>query len=380
MRDTAREHLETSIGEALLKRILHEGTPLIDGEMVTFVWQGPDAPQLIGDFNNWGWGPGKPLDLLRVGTEIWAQSVKIPLDAYIEYTYIRDGRRPRDPFNPRLTDNGLGQWNQFFRMPASAPTPLIKKRRSVPHGTVTRGVVEGGHLVVGGQRAVHLYQPPTGEPTPLLVVLDGQDYLKRARLPYIVDNLIAQGRIQPISLALVEHGGQARFVEYMCNESTIAFLLRHVLPLAKEHLNLLDTEHPGAYGVMGTSMSGLMALYTGARVPEIFGRVLCQSGSFAFEVLHHESVIFDLIERHDARPVHIWMDVGRFEFLLPSNRRMYSLLREKGYNVTYHEFSGEHNYTSWRDDLWRGLEALFPPNAVSANENSALESICQQQT
>lgn len=367
MTDTTTEQVEAALAEILLERVRQEGAPLIDGETVTFVWQGPDAPQLIGDFNNWGWGTGKPLDLVQVGTEVWAQSVQIPLDAYIEYTYVRDGRRPRDPFNPHLVDNGMGLWNQFFRMPASAPTPLIKKRRSVPHGTLTRHVIDGGHLVVGGHRAVHLYQPPAGEPTPLLVVLDGQDYLKRARLPYIVDNLIAQGRIRPISLALVEHGGQARFVEYMCNESTIAFLLRHVLPLAKEHLNLLDSAGvPGAYGVLGTSMSGLMALYTGARVPEVFGQVLCQSGSFAFEVLHHESVIFDLIERHDAGPVNIWMDVGRFEFLVPSNRRMYTLLREKGYNVTYNEFPGEHNYTSWRDDLWRGLEALFPPYAISA--------------
>ena len=367
MTDTITEQVETSIGEALLERAQREGTPLIDGETVTFVWQGPDAPQLIGDFNNWGWGLGKPLEMLKVGPEVWAQSVKIPLDAYIEYTYIQDGRRPRDPFNPRLVDNGIGMVNQFFRMPASEPTPLIKKRRSVPHGTLTRHMLDGGQLVVGGHRAVHLYQPPAGEPTPLLVVFDGQDYLRRARLPYIVDNLIAQGRIRPISLALVEHGGQARFVEYMCNESTIAFLLRHVVPLALAHLNLLDiADHPGAYGVMGTSMSGLMALYTGVRVPEVFGRVLCQSGSFAFEVLHHESVIFDLVERHDARPVNIWMDVGRFEFLVPSNQRMYNLLREKGYQVAYNEFPGEHNYTSWRDDLWRGLEALFPPNATSA--------------
>ncbi|HEU5200205.1 MAG TPA: hypothetical protein VFU32_11240, partial [Ktedonobacterales bacterium] len=72
MTDTATEQAETTIAEALLERARREGTPLIDGETVTFVWQGQDAPQLIGDFNNWGWGPGKPLDLLQIGTEVWA--------------------------------------------------------------------------------------------------------------------------------------------------------------------------------------------------------------------------------------------------------------------------------------------------------------------
>jgi enterochelin esterase family protein len=28
--------------------------------------------------------------------------------------------------------------------------------------------------------------------------------------------------------------------------------------------------------------------------------------------------------------------------------------------VIYREFSAGHNYTAWRDDIWRGLEAMFP--------------------
>lgn len=367
MTQSSVEQVQTIAGEALLERARREKTPLIDGERVTFVWQGSQAPQLIGDFNNWGWGPGTPLDLLQLAPDIWAQSVTLPLNAYIEYSYVRDGQRIADPLNPRAITTGLGSFNQFFRMPGSLPTPLVRVRRGVPRGTLTRHIVQGEHLVAGGHRAVHLYQPPTSEPVSLLVVYDGQDYLRRARLPQIVDNLIAQQRIRPLALALVEHGGQARFVEYMCNESTIAFLLRCVLPLAQAHLNLLDIQaFPGAYGVMGASMGGLMALYTGFRVPEVFGRVLSQSGSFAFEVLGHESVIFDLIQQSETRPTSIWMDVGQFEFLLPSNQRMRDLLRAKGYDVVYREYPGEHNYTSWRDDLWRGLEALFPPVDASA--------------
>ncbi len=53
------------------------------------------------------------------------------------------------------------------------------------------------------------------------------------------------------------------------------------------------------------------------------------------------------------------MDAGHYEWLLDSNRQMYALLKEKKYKVKYHEFSGGHNFTAWRDDIWRGLEALF---------------------
>jgi enterochelin esterase-like enzyme len=356
----------TISAETLLERAEREGTPLIDGETVTFVWRGPHAPRLIGDFNNWGWGTGQPIELTQAAPEVWTHTVTLPHDAYIEYTYLDGDHRPRDPYNPRLVDNGLGKWNQFFRMPASAPTPLIHAKGGTPRGKVTRHSVPGDHLVVDGKRDVWLYQPLTSEPAPLLVVFDGQDYRRRARLITMVDNLIAQGRIRPLALALVAHGGQARIAEYQCNDNTIAFLLRHVLPLARAALNLVDIDAcPGAYGVLGASMGGLMALYTGLRLPQVFGQVLSQSGAFGNPNPQFDpaAALFKLIRQEDVQPVHIWMDVGQFEWLVTVNRQTRDLLQAKGYAVTYREYPGEHNYTSWRDDLWRGLEALFGPES-----------------
>jgi enterochelin esterase family protein len=68
----------------------------------------------------------------------------------------------------------------------------------------------------------------------------------------------------------------------------------------------------------------------------------------------------DLIKHGHARDINIWMDAGKLEWLLKDNRRMQPILKKKGYNVIYREFSAGHNYTAWRDDVWRGLEALFP--------------------
>ncbi|HLW01199.1 MAG TPA: alpha/beta hydrolase-fold protein [Ktedonobacterales bacterium] len=352
----------------LLERAEREGTPLIDGETVTFVWRGTHAPRLIGDFNSWGRGNEKSTELVQIAPEVWIQRVTLPSDAYIEYTYIDGDRHPRDVWNPRLVDNGLGKWNQFFRMPDSVPTPLTHVKRGTPRGRLTRHSVEGGELIAGGKREVALYQPPTSDPAPLLVVFDGQDYRRRARLTAIVDNLFAQGRIGPLALALVAHGGQARIAEYRCNDNTIAFLLRHVLPLAREKLHLVDIERfPGAYGVLGASMGGLMALYAGLRVPEVFGHVLSQSGAFGNpHVADFAGALFETLGQEDVKPLSIWMDVGQLEWLVTVNRQMGALLQAKGYTVTYREYSGEHNYTSWRDDVWRGLEAQFGSANASA--------------
>jgi enterochelin esterase family protein len=54
------------------------------------------------------------------------------------------------------------------------------------------------------------------------------------------------------------------------------------------------------------------------------------------------------------------MDIGQLDNLLEDNRQMQKLLNEKEYAVTYREYSGGHNHTAWRNDVWRGLEAMFP--------------------
>jgi enterochelin esterase family protein len=340
----------------LLKRARQEGTPLIDGASAMLVWHGRSAPKLIGDFNDWD--ASRAIALTEIAPGVWMHTLALPRDAYMEYAFVRGERRVPDPLNPRAAPNGIGEVNHFFYMPDAAPTPLARRERGVPRGAVTRYVAEDEWLVVGGRRAVYLYQPPVDEACPLLVVLDGPDYLRRAKLPALVDNLIAQKRIRPIALAMVAHGGKARMIEYGCSEVALGLMLMKVLPLAREHLNLIDIHtQPGAYGVLGASLGGLAALYFGLCTPQVFGKVLSQSG--AFSAMGYDYVVFDLVRDGGVRRLKIWLDAGKFEGLLAANQRMRDLLTAKGYAVAYREYSGGHNFPSWRDDLWRGLENLF---------------------
>jgi enterochelin esterase-like enzyme len=339
-------------------RVRNEGNPLIDGTQVTFVWLGKRAPLLMADF--YDWERGQLLELTKETSDTWIYEVELPADAYMEYSFFQEGERILDPFNPRLTPDGFGHHNHYFYMPAAQPTDLTAHHRNVPHGAVTRQQIETRHLVAGITRIVYLYQPPVTEPCPLLVVWDGREYLRRARLNLIIDNLIHQKRIQPVALALVENHQSARMSEYSCSESTLAFLLNSVLPLASGELNILDVEkQPASFGVLGASMGGLMALYTALRLPVIFGRVICQSGGFSFG--ERETIVYELVEKCDPRPIKIWMDIGLddLRFLLHANRKLYQRLVERGYDVTYREYPAGHNYPAWRDEVWRGLEALF---------------------
>ncbi len=345
--------------KSILERLSKEPTPIIEGDTATFLWKGRSAPDLVGDIT--GWEDGEPFKLERANRWLWSYRMSFPPDAYIEYGFLRGEESLADPLNPRQTSNGVGGYNNFFSMPGYVSTRLAKYDQSIPHGKIKRYSLPTNGLLTGNARTVHLYRPPVRRQVPLLVVWDGQDYLRRIHLDYMVDNLLAQKRIKPVALAFVHNGGQkSRTIEYACNEATLAWLTFEVLPLASSELNLLDFQaHPGAYGVIGASMGGLMALYTGLRFPGIFGNVISQSGAFSFG--GYDMVVYDLLKCEGKSPLNVWMDVGLFDLpgLLEGNRRMRSVLSEGGHQVGYREYSAGHNYPSWKNDIWRGLEALY---------------------
>ncbi len=346
----------------LLTRLQTEGNPLISGRRATFYWMGDHAPHLIDDLHEWDDQPQLLAPVPDSGKPLWSLSLTLPRDAYVEYAFFdpQTHQRHVDPFNARRVSNGFGNYNHFFYMPEAAPTPLAQIRADVKHGAVTRHMVDANALADNTWREVHLYQPPVKRPVPLLIVYDGTDYLRRAQLATLVDNLIAEKRIRPIAMAFLQNGKRHRSVEYACSDAVLAWVEHVILPLARENLNLLDLKrNRGAYGVLGASFGGLMSMYTGLRMPDVFGKVLSQAGVFEYENRNFAAV--DLIRaRQGHDELKVWMDVGRFDSLLKDNRRLQPILHAGGYDVTYREFSGGHNYTAWRDDLWRGLEALFP--------------------
>ena len=349
-----------------IQRAKDFGNPVIRGDRATFIWEGKTAPHLISDLHGWEADP-KPFKRLSStlapasAKTIWSCSLTLPRDAYLEYAFYDPVTQKRfaDPFNHKSVNNGVGSRNNFFYMPETMPSPFSMRRADVPIGALTSHRVDTWMLQEYGERDVYLYKPPAKESVPLLVVYDGYDYLHRGRLATIVDNLIADKRIRPIAIAFLQNGKSRRGVEYACSDATIAWLDHEILPLARKQLNLLDIEeHPGAYGVLGASFGGLMSVYTGLRMPEIFGKVLSQSGVFEFEGRDFAAV--DLIRHGHARGLNIWMDAGKLEWSLEDNRRVHALLKEKDYKVTYREFTGGHCYTAWRDDIWHGLEEMFP--------------------
>lgn len=341
----------------LLQLARATGNPVIEGNRVTFVWKGKSAPYFMDDIHQWDQSPQK---MKRIAPGLWAYSLELDSAAYLEYAFCdpHTKKRLKDPLNKQMVFNGIKDYNHYFYMPEAAPTPYAIKRKGVPSGRITRHLVDTWLIQQDGKRELHLYQPPVKKPVPLLLVYDGTDYLKRAMLNVIVDNLIHEKRIQPIAMAFLQNGDDRRGVEYACSDATLMALEHSVLPFAVKKLNLIDIKKKrGAYGVLGASFSGLMSVYTGLRMPDIFGKVISQSAVFESE--GRDFVAVDLIRAKMSREINIWMDIGHFDWLLEDNRRIQPLLQNNGYNVTYHEAPAGHNYAFWRDELPQALMTMF---------------------
>ncbi len=218
----------------------------------------------------------------RMGEGLWSLSILLAANAYLEYAFLNPntGARIPDPLNHKRVWNGIDPTTTFSTCLAVDQVPSYSRAREFKEGIVNAIKIPTRETIWGDQRSVILYQPAVSTPVPLVVVFDGPEYLKQGRLNVIVDNLVAAKRVRPFAMAMIQNGGQARNLEYNCSESTLEFVTDSVIPLAQEQLRLIPATR-GKWGVLGASLGGLMAVYTGVRYPQVFRKVLSQSGAFS---------------------------------------------------------------------------------------------------
>jgi enterochelin esterase family protein len=121
---------------------------------------------------------------------------------------------------------------------------------------------------------------------------------------------------------------------------------------------------------MGASFGGVAALHTAWRHPGVYGKLLLQSGSFAFSDIgdHRRGPLFDSVvqfvnelRENPGRPSSkVFLSCGTYESLIYENRSMVPLLQASGMDVRFVEARDGHNWENWRDRLREGLSWLFP--------------------
>jgi len=113
------------------------------------------------------------------------------------------------------------------------------------------------------------------------------------------------------------------------------------------------------------------SLSTAVRYPGFYGKLLLQSGSFAFTDIGDRNArgpAFDPVIRFmngyranaTAISERIFLSCGAYESLIYENRSLVPLLESTGMDVQFREARDGHNWENWRDRLREGLSWLFP--------------------
>ncbi|MET9594404.1 enterochelin esterase [Streptomyces sp. NPDC006516] len=371
------------------------GTPLLAPDpqgspghsAVTFLWRGTPATRAVQVLPNKIGDPRAPEGNMmeRVpGTDVWHWSLRLrddwrgTYDFYVDegdgpepgtpgyWQWLRTQRR-NDPLNASaLPRRWGGDPVSYAELPAAPGGQDWLPRPDVARGRVAAHEVPSENL--GGTRRVWLYEPPTApghpEELPVLVLLDGEHWQPQLGLANLLDNLIADGRIPPVSALLpdsVDSG--TRWTHLTCRPEFVAFLADELLPWAAERLPV--TGDPARTVVAGQSLGGLCAAYAAVSAPGRFGNVLAQSGSFWWPDGPRAEWLTDRIARTPRLPVRFWLSFGEQEWVaLPAARRLREVLKVAGYeDARYREFNGGHDYLCWRTELADGLVDLLGPVA-----------------
>jgi enterochelin esterase family protein len=388
---------------AFWERLEREGTPLVEeidgGEhvLITFVWRGGSdtaAVTVVGGVSGYRFPFLEHLE----GTSLWYASFPAPRGIRTTYRFLENPsfadrdlrslnteellapeREPwcADPLNPRSFEAPMMPAVSVIELEGASPQPWVGARDG-PHGRIEPHRFESASLE--NARVVWTYLPfgydASNEHYPLLLLFDGYGYLQMP-VQELLDNLIAEGAMQPIVCAMVhqldrmeELACAAAFTDAMADE-----LVREWLP------SRYRTGGPAVAG--GASLGGLAAAYAALRRPDVFTSVISQSGSYWWgpgatlparldDASVHWEWLIDEYARSDATPVRWHMDVGALEVAAPereqtdpdmvrSNRRLRDVLQRRGHEVAYTEFAGGHDWICWRGTLADALQRMFPP-------------------
>ncbi|HXR25071.1 MAG TPA: alpha/beta hydrolase-fold protein, partial [Candidatus Binataceae bacterium] len=252
------------------------GTPMIDGPLVHFVYSNRQARQVAvtGEFTEWA---GSPMPMTQIGDcGIFHASREFPKPVRVEYKLIVDGKWIEDPFCPNQVDNGVGGRNSYFVVGDFAEPAELEERRGVAKGRVEE--FDFTSKLLANTRRVYVYLPPnyqlnTKQRFAVLLVHDGGEYLNRAKLGVVLDNLGASGDIPRLIAVMVDPVDRTR--EYRADEDYARFVEQELLPQIDRTYRTLTGA--GSRAVMGASLGGLISVYLGLTRPQLFSKVGGQS-------------------------------------------------------------------------------------------------------
>lgn len=261
---------------------------------------------------------------------------------------------------------------------AQGPTPAYLEVRSVPHGTVRTHAYKSKSL--GTDRKVVVYTPPNYETStnrlPVLYLLHGAgstetSWTERGKAHVILDNLIADGRLQPLVVvmpfgyAFARAEGAVRGDAAENKQQRQGFqrdLIEDVIPMIDATFRVYgDREHRA---IAGLSLGGGQSLAIGLSHTNLFSRVAGFSSAMGAGSnpetggVNFDEVLADSAHINTQLKL-LWVGCGTEDTLFESNLAFAAQLSKHKIEHILRVTGGAHTYAVWQRYLNEVAPMLF---------------------
>ena len=328
--------------------------------------------------------PADPVDLVKNDKGVWSFTTEALKPELYTYNMIVDGVKIIDPLNV-YNIRDINNLFSVLLIGGDARTDLYKVNK-VAHGTVSKVWYESP--TAGLTRRLTVYTPAgyetSGKEYPVLYLLHGiggdeNAWSELGRAAQILDNLIAQGKAEPM-LVVMTNGNISQ--EACPGETSEGFRVPTMM-LPKTMEGSFETAFPDVVKFMektyrvkkdkahraiaGLSMGGFHSLFISINNPDTFDYVGLFSaavdqqqntanGGFPNIYADRNQKIDNLFSKH---PKLFWIGIGKTDFLFKNNNDLRAYLDSKQHKYTYLETEGGHIWRNWRIYLSEFVPLLF---------------------
>ena len=368
---------------ALAQQALHQKKEVVSPEIhkdktVTFRLRAPKAVrvQVNGDcFAN------GTADMTENKDGVWEYTTPEPLAPELySYSFTVDGLKTHDPANVYMIRDVASVTNVFI---IGGERADLYKVNNVAHGTVAKVWYDSPTL--GMNRRLTVYTPAgyetSGRRYPVFYLLHGmggdeEAWEQLGRATQILDNLIAQGKAEPMIMVMT-NGNAA--LEAAPGESSLGWDAQPTFRLPKTMEGSFETHFPDVVkfidkryrtkankknrAIAGLSMGGFHSLHISKQYPDMFNYV----GLFSAAIMpgkNATSPVYQDMEKKLAtqfakKPALYWIAIGKTDFLYKANEQYRKLLDSKGHPYEYFENEEGHIWKNWRIYLTEFTPRLF---------------------
>ena len=352
---------------------------------VTFRLVAPKAVkvQVKGDFL-----PAEGIDSKEVPTiaemteknGVWEYTTKPLASELYSYSFLVDGLKTLDPSNVYINRDVASTMNIFI---VGGGCGDYYKVNDVPHGTVSKVWYDSPTLNLTRRMTVYTpagYDKNKKQKYPVFYLLHGaggdeEAWMDLGRTSQILDNLIAQGKAEPMIVVMTNGNAgevaapgegpegfrQASSKQRGMMDGAFEMSFKDVISYIESNYRVYkDKKHRA---IAGLSMGGYHSMHISKYYPDTFDYVGLFSAAARFHEKSESPVYQNEKEQIAAqfakKPALYWIAIGKDDFLYEENVKYRQFLDEKGFGYEYFENGEGHIWRNWRIYLTMFVPRLF---------------------